>query len=263
MQERRSSKQLPISVTYVGHSTVLVDMPGARILTDPVFRKRIWHLRRHHREYSTSPDLDSVDLVVLSHMHFDHMDYPSLRMVPSGVPIIAPEGAYRYLRKKVPQDVIEVKEGDVILIGEVEIHAAPSLHRSGFYWPFWFPSTVLSYVFVGPQTVYFVGDTALFESMGDLGQSYAIDLALLPVWGYGPYLRGHHLSPIEAAWALSLLSPRVAVPIHWGTLRPLGPFWRKMSFLKDPPHTFVWEASRFAPKTDVRVLYPGDSTMIC
>jgi L-ascorbate metabolism protein UlaG (beta-lactamase superfamily) len=121
---------------------------------------------------------------------------------------------------------------------------------------------VLSYLIRGSQTFYFVGDTALFERMKEVGRICDIDVALLPVWGYGPYLRGHHLSPNDAACAVSMLSPRIAIPIHWGTLSPIGPFWRKMSFLKDPPHAFAWKTARYAPQTDVRVLRPGESTSI-
>ncbi len=262
MLDKQLYPQLPANVTYVGHATVLVEMCGVKLLTDPVIRKRLWHLKRQKNVSPASVDLDAVDAVVLSHMHFDHMDYPSLRMIPRWVPIIAPKGAGRYLIKKVPHDVVEMKVGDSITIGSVEIQAAPSVHDTGFYWPFWFPSTVLSYLIRGSQSVYFVGDTALFDSLEEVGRSCDIDLALLPVWGYGPYIRGDHLSPADAAWALSLLSPRIAIPIHWGTLSPIGPFWRKMSFFNDPPHAFAWEAARTAPSTDVRVLSPGESTVV-
>jgi L-ascorbate metabolism protein UlaG (beta-lactamase superfamily) len=262
MIDRQYYPQLSADVTYIGHATVLIEMCGVKILTDPIMRSRLWHLKRHQKAAPTAADLASVDAILLSHMHFDHMDYPSLRMIPSWVPIITPEGGAKYLRRKVLHDVIEMKEGDSISIGSVEIQAAPSHHESGLYWPFWYPSKVLSYLVRGSQTVYFVGDTALFERMKDVGRNYDIDVALLPVWGYGPYLRGHHLSPNDAACAVSILSPRIAIPIHWGTLSPIGPFWRKMSFLKDPPHAFAWKTARYAPDTDVRVLRPGDRTTV-
>lgn len=248
-------------LTFVGHATNLIEMSGVRILTDPVFRDSFRFLRRVGL-CTRSIDLHSLDAVVLSHMHFDHMDYPSLRMIPQEVPIIAPQGAARYLERQVRHDVAEMTVGESMRIGDVEVHATPALHGSGFYWPMWFPRTVLSFMFVGSQTVFFIGDSSLFENMRDLGEAFDIDAALLPVWGYGPWLRGDHMHPAEAAAALDLLRPRVAVPIHWGTLHPAGPWWRRMSFLHRPPHAFALEASIRAPETDVRVLHPGESTII-
>jgi L-ascorbate metabolism protein UlaG (beta-lactamase superfamily) len=251
-----------VKITFIGHATAQIEMSGVRILTDPVFRKRFWYLRRRFNIGPVDLDLESLDAVLLSHMHFDHMDYPSLRMIPDHVPIIAPEGASRYLHKKVRHNIAEMRLNEVIRIGDVDIHATPSLHGSGLYWPLWFPKSVLSYMIDGPQTVYFVGDTALFDSMSDLGEDFDIDVALLPVWGHGPYLRGDHMTPDQAASALSMLSPRVAIPIHWGTLHPVGPWWKYMGFLRRPPHRFAREATRCAPSTDVRILHPGESTCV-
>jgi L-ascorbate metabolism protein UlaG (beta-lactamase superfamily) len=249
-------------ITFVGHATTLTEMSGVRILTDPLFRNNFRLLKRRSQLCTTSIGLDSIDAVVLSHMHFDHMDYPSLRMIPSHVPIIAPEGAGRYLKKKVAHDIVEMREGDSVRVGDVDIHATPSVHESGFYWPMWLSKKVLSYVFVGSRTVFFVGDTALFEDLADIGKSFNIDTAMLPVWGFGPYIRGDHMSPAEAAEALSMLSARTAIPIHWGTVHPIGPIWEKMSFLEEPPRVFSREAARIVPMTDVRILSPGESTVV-
>jgi len=262
MQLKGPDFQKNTRITFVGHSTTLIEMSGVRVLTDPVIRDKFRLLRRRNRVCTKCIDIGSLDAVVLSHMHFDHMDYPSLRMVPREVPIIAPIGAGRYLRRKVGHDVVEMKVGQSVRIGEVEIHATPSLHDSGFYWPLWYPKGVLSFMFVGSQTVFFIGDTALFDDLRDVGRDFGIDVAMLPVWGCGPYLRGHHMTPSEAAEALSMLSPRMGIPIHWGTVHPVGPVWKKMAFLTDPPHLFAREAARRAPMTEVRILAPGDSTVI-
>jgi L-ascorbate metabolism protein UlaG (beta-lactamase superfamily) len=158
--------------------------------------------------------------------------------------------------------VTELQVGDTTRVGEIEIHATPSVHGTGLYWPMWHPKTVLSYMLKGSQTVYFVGDTALFDTMSELGKRYAIDVALLPVWGYGPVLRGDHMTPEQAAIALGMLRPLTAIPIHWGTLHPLGPWYEKMAFMHHPPHVFAREAARHAPTTEVRVLAPGESTVV-
>ncbi|MBP2681029.1 MAG: hypothetical protein H6Q78_892, partial [Candidatus Krumholzibacteriota bacterium] len=209
-------------ITFVGHSTTLVEMSGVRVLTDPIFRDKFRLLRRRSRVCTKCIDVDNLDAVVLSHMHFDHMDYPSLAMIPREVPIVAPVGAGRYLRRKVHHDVVEMKVGQTIRIGAMDIHATPSVHDSGFYWPLWYPKSVLSFVLSASHTVLFVGDTALFDDLRGVGRRFDIDVAMLPVWGVGPYLRGHHMTPAEAAEALSLLSARTAIPIHWGTIHPAG-----------------------------------------
>lgn len=262
MQPGAKDFQQNAKITFVGHATTLTEMSGVRILTDPLFRNNFRFLKRRSPLCTTSIGLRSIDAVVLSHMHFDHMDYPSLRMIPSYVPIIAPEGAGRYLKRNVSHDIVEMREGDSVRVGEVEIHATPSVHESGFYWPMWYSKKVLSYVFAGAQTVYFVGDTALFDDLAEIGKTFKIDTAMLPVWGFGPYIRGDHMSPAEAAEALSMLSARTAIPIHWGTVHPMGPIWKNMSFLEQPPRIFSREAARSAPMTDVRILSPGESTVV-
>ena len=261
MHQSEAAPRDTARMTFVGHATTLVEMSGTRILTDPVFRHRFRMLKRRSAMPEGSIDLRGLDAVVLSHMHFDHMDYPSLRMIPDDTPIIAPFGAARYLERRIAHEVVEMKVGETVSIGGIEIHATPAQHESGFYWPIWHPKTVLSYVLRGSRTVFFVGDTALFD-MRELGDMYDIDLAMLPVWGFGPYLRGDHMTPEEAAEALAMLQPEVAVPIHWGTLHPIGPWWKEMDFLHRPPYAFALEATRHAPDTDVRILEPGDVTVV-
>ena len=103
----------------------------------------------------------------------------------------------------------------------------------------------------GTRTVYFAGDTDLFAGMADFGE--AVDVALIPVWGWGPTLgRGLHLDPRKAADALRLIRPRVAVPIHWGTYWPhaLGRVYPER--LVEPPAAFAEYAAEVAP--DVRVV---------
>ena len=114
----------------------------------------------------------------------------------------------------------------------------------------------LGFAISGSRRIYFAGDTDLFPGMDGLVPD--LDLALIPIWGWGPSLGGGgHLDPKGAAEALRLLRPRIAVPIHWGTYRPLH---RSASapFLADPAEAFAREAATAAPEVEIRVLRPGE-----
>jgi L-ascorbate metabolism protein UlaG (beta-lactamase superfamily) len=156
-----------------------------------------------------------------------------------------------------------VVEGDRVQIGEVEISVLPAEHGWGVSLPR--PMTsCLSYVMQNRTSIYFAGDTDLFEGMCELGQQFDLDLALLPVWGYSHRVGAGHLTPLTAAQALTRLRPRVAVPVHWGSFRLVGPqaVWDAVDYLKLPPLAFAEHASRLAPQTEVRVLQPGEWTTL-
>jgi L-ascorbate metabolism protein UlaG (beta-lactamase superfamily) len=114
----------------------------------------------------------------------------------------------------------------------------------------------VGYVFHGDSAVYFAGDTDLFPEMSDIHG--ALDVALLPVWGWGPTLGHGHLTPKRAAESLAMLRPRAAIPIHWGTFAPLGLGWLRPRFLTAPPHEFASHASDVAPDVKVHVVHPGN-----
>ena len=119
-------------------------------------------------------------------------------------------------------------------------------------------ANAVGYALLGSSNVYFAGDTGPFDAMAGLVPN--LDLALLPIWGWGAKLgRGQHLDPVSAAHALRLLQPRIAVPIHWGTYLPFHRGLRSApSFLSEPAVAFACEAAAVAPEVDVRVLKPGE-----
>jgi L-ascorbate metabolism protein UlaG (beta-lactamase superfamily) len=247
-------------INYIGHATVLVDIGGIRVLTDPILRDRLLFLQRHGD--NPAPNLlaeRQPDLVLLSHLHYDHADLPSLRQLPTDVPVLVPRGTGRYLEQRTGISAYEMKEGDRIQVADVEITAVPANH--GNTWSLPMPmSTCLGYVMQNRLSVYFAGDTDLFGDMEQVGREYNLDLALLPVWGYSHRVGEGHLNPVTAAQALQRLRPRLAVPIHWGALRIAGPhmLWDLVDYLHLPPHSFAAHAARFAPETRVRILQPGE-----
>jgi L-ascorbate metabolism protein UlaG (beta-lactamase superfamily) len=232
------------NLLYVGHGTVLLELDGVRLLTDPVLRSRVGHLRR--RVPLDVSVLTDVDAALISHVHYDHLDRPSLRRLGIGVTMIVPQGARRLLGGF--PDIHEVDVGDEVSIRDVTVHAVPAEHRSARLTLRTAPS--LGFVISGSRRIYFAGDTDLFEGMASLAGS--LDVALLPVAGWGPKVGPGHLDPLRAAQALRMLRPRVAVPIHWGTLtlptRQASP---------EAPEAFRRHAEELAPDVDVQVLEPG------
>jgi L-ascorbate metabolism protein UlaG (beta-lactamase superfamily) len=239
-----------VVVTWLGHSTVLIELGGVRLLSDPVLRSRVMHLRREGEAPGRQP---SIDAVLLSHLHYDHLDLPSLRMLQPRPRVVCPTGAGALLARAVFRDVDELLPGESLELRDVRIEATPAEHR-GNRRPGGPVVTPLGFVVRGRRSVYFAGDTDLFDEMAELGP---VDVALLPVAGYSPKLGSGHLDARRAAQAASLIEPRLAVPIHWGTFRPLtqarGPWFT------DPPVEFATQVAELVPSVEVRVLSPGES----
>jgi len=214
-----------------------------------VFRERIFHLRRKDRVDTTA--LDRVDAILVSHIHYDHLDLPSLDRLDSRAKVFVPTGAGGLVRRRGFRSVREVVSGDEVDLGSVRVRATHAEHDSGRRWGT-AKTQAVGYVIAGTRTVYFAGDTDLFEAMGALG---SIDVALLPVAGWGSRLPPGHLDPVRAVEALELIRPRVAIPIHWGTYGA----WRRPGGLDTPARTFAELAASVVPAVDVRVLRPGES----
>jgi len=246
-----------VRVTFIGHATVLIEQCGVRVLTDPVLRNRIGPLIRT----SPLPDLTlgRLDAVLISHLHRDHFDVPTLRGLGRGIRLIVPPGAGHFAHRLGFRTVSELRPGDTEEVGGLTVSAVPA-HHDGHRSPLGARAECVGYLTQGSARVYFAGDTALYQEMVDLAPG--LDIALLPVWGWGPTLGDGHLGPHEAARALRLLRPRMAIPIHWGTLRPLGMRRLMGSHLSDPPGEFARLAALLTPDVEVRILAPGDALTV-
>jgi L-ascorbate metabolism protein UlaG (beta-lactamase superfamily) len=240
-------------VRWLGHSTVLVELDGARLLTDPLLRRRVLHLRRAAPLVSDA--LERLDAVLISHLHYDHLDLPSLELLDRGVTVVAPKGAGRLLLKRGFRAVLEVEVGDCPRVGSVLVRTVRAEHDSSRV--LGTKSEAVGFVVEGSRRVYFPGDTDLFSGMAELAPG--LDVALMPIWGWGPSLGPGHLDPRGAAEALALLRPRLAVPIHWGTYYPVQSTRLKApAFLAEPVREFERWAAELAPEVEVRVLQVVD-----
>ena len=252
-----------LAVTWAGHATVRIEMDGAALLTDPLLRRRVGHL--HRVAPPPGPVTGGLSAVLISHLHRDHLDVGSLRGIDPAVPIIAPRGAAALLARAGRREVIELLPGDVVPVGPLRVRATSAAHDGGgprargprgLGAPH---ATALGFVVEGTATVYFAGDTDIFEGMADIAPR--IDVALLPVGGWGPGLGPGHLDAGGAAHALTLLRPRIAIPIHWGTYAP-WPIGAGAGFVRRPGPEFLATARLVAPGTEVRLLAPGGRTVI-
>ena len=241
-------------IEYVGHATVLVDLDGVRLLTDPLLRNRVAHLRRASAVSARTKR--GVDAILISHGHYDHLDLPSLEKLGKNLPVVVPRGLGGILRKRRFESVLEVEQGETLAIGDLQITAVPAEHDRGRA-PFGASADPVGYVVSGSKSVYFAGDTDLFDGMADLGP---VDIGLIPIWGWGPGLGGGHLDPARAAQAVALVRPTMVIPIHWGTYFPihLGLTGRP-GFVDLPPVAFAAALKEQAPDVELRVLRPGEA----
>jgi L-ascorbate metabolism protein UlaG (beta-lactamase superfamily) len=236
--------------------------------------------------------------VLISHLHHDHLDLASLRLLGEATHVVVPAGAGAWLRRKGFGAVTELRVGEVMQVvkvtevgvGEVaqvgtatesgasevthvetatesgagEVTKAGMLavtavraHHDGrrLGGP---RAEALGYLVSGGYTVYFAGDTELFAEMSNLPRP--LDAALLPVAGWGPTLGAGHMGPFDAARAAGLIEPRIAIPVHWGTLSPIGLGRHDRERLDDPPRLFAEHVASIAPRVEVRILAPGQET---
>ncbi|WP_370415786.1 MBL fold metallo-hydrolase [Streptomyces fradiae] len=250
----------PVEVTWWGHATCTVEDSGVRLLTDPLFARRLAHLRRR-RGALPPPEAARAEVVLVSHLHADHLHPPSLARLAPGTLLVVPAGAPEAvpaLRRLARRGLLlaELAAGEELSVEGVTVRAVPARHdgRRLPYGPHRSPA--LGYVVEGEARTYFAGDTGLFDEMAEAVGP--VDVALLPVGGWGPYLGHGHLDAHRAAEALAALSPAAAVPVHYGTYWPIGLDAVRPHEFHAPGDDFVRHAARLAPKVTVHLLGHGE-----
>jgi L-ascorbate metabolism protein UlaG (beta-lactamase superfamily) len=250
---------VPVEITWWGHATCTLEDSGTRVLTDPLFARRLAHLRRR-RGAPPPPPAAVADVALVSHLHADHLHLPSLARLAPGTRLLVPRGAPRSvpgLRRLDHLRLTEVSPGDRTRVGDLAVRTVPARH-DGRRLPIGpHRSPAVGYVIEGEARTYFAGDTGLFASMAE--EVGPVDVALLPVGGWGPYLGEGHLDAGRAAEALVALRPRSAVPVHYGTFWPIGMDAVRPHEFHAPGEEFVRLAAERAPQVAVHLLRQGES----
>ncbi|AEV87677.1 membrane protein [Actinoplanes sp. SE50] len=235
---------------------------GVTLLTDPVLTGRLAHLRRMA---GPAPVLAGVpDAILLSHLHADHFHVPSLKAVGGEPLLVVPAGAAAFTARTLGPGVaarcVELAPGDEVTIGAVRVRAVAARHDGGRGPWSRERAAAVGFVVEGASRSWYAGDTGLFDQMHDLGP---LDLALIPVGGWGPSLGAEgHLDARDGAEALRRVKASWAVPVHYGTLWPIGMGRIRRHMFDEPGTRFAEFAARACPDTRVRVLAHGETLTV-
>jgi L-ascorbate metabolism protein UlaG (beta-lactamase superfamily) len=226
-----------VRITYIGHATLLIEIAGKRLLTDPNFDPTLGRFLPRVAAPGLAIDrLPQLDAILVTHAHADHVSPSSLDALPRDVPIYAPPTVERWLRGLQYTHAQVVPPGGVIELGELTIHAAAATHRGARYGVDRWRSDANMYLLdSGAESCFFAGDTALTPESHHLVEDHLavtgrmLDVALLPI-GHGPWwkpgFRRGHLTSDDALILFERLQARYLIPYHWGTFRHLtsGPY---------------------------------------
>lgn len=211
-----------ISYTWIGHATFLIQMNGLNILTDPVWAKKMGFEKRLTDPGLALSDLPDIDLVVVSHGHYDHLDFPTLKKLKGNPHYFVPAGLKSLFNRKGYQKVTELNWWESTDFGGVTLHFVPAQHwtrrtlndMNTSHWGGWIFQN-------GQKTFYFVGDTGYFRGFKLIAEQFKIDTVFMPIGAYEPewFMRASHISPEDSVKAFFELGAKNFVPMHYGAYR--------------------------------------------
>jgi L-ascorbate metabolism protein UlaG (beta-lactamase superfamily) len=239
-----------LRATWLGHSTVLLELDGVRVLTDPVWGERVSPVafagpRRFHPAPVALGQLPPLDAIVVSHDHFDHLDYPTIRaLARTGTPFVTSLGVGAHLEAwgVPPETITELDWWQTATVGRATFHATPARHFSGrgfgttngTLWSSWVIES-------DRRRVFFSGDTGLTDAFVTIGQRLGpFDLVMLEVGAFHPAWGSIHLGPDNALKAHAMLGGGTLLPVHWGTFDLALHAW------DDPAEALAAHATRTA-----------------
>jgi L-ascorbate metabolism protein UlaG (beta-lactamase superfamily) len=251
-------------ITYIGHATLLLELGGVTILTDPNFDATLGRiLPRVSAPGIALEKLPALDAILLTHAHADHLSFDSLERLPRNIPLFAPPVIAQWLRRLGHTHAVDLAPGEQTSLSGVLIYAASATHRGNRYgYDRWRSSANMYLLDAGPETAFFAGDTALVGDTHHLvervlwKENRELDLALLPI-GYAPWwkpgFRKGHLTSDDALTLFERLRARVFMPYHWGTFRHVtASAYDAINRLRDQLKSHHLSAA-------VRIVEPGDS----
>jgi L-ascorbate metabolism protein UlaG (beta-lactamase superfamily) len=255
-----------LGVTFIGHSSFLLQVHGRKLLVDPVFSKRLIVLRRQRRPGVMVEELPPIDVVLLTHAHMDHLDMASLRRVIRATrrltgqapEVVVPRGVEDLVERLGFSKIHGLAWWEQIEVQGLKVTMTPCKHWGARM----FRDTHRGYggyvVEGGGQSVYHSGDTAYFDGFSEIGAKLKPEVALLPIGAYFPdSYRSVHTSPEEAVRGFVELGAQQMVPMHYGTFR-LG-----REPMEEPLQRLEAEGERLGIKGKIKILAEGETMHLC
>ncbi|WP_420852176.1 MBL fold metallo-hydrolase [Paenibacillus hamazuiensis] len=222
------SNRTETSLTWIGHSSFLLQIGGLNILTDPVWAQRMGFAGRLAPPGLALEELPEIDIILLSHGHYDHMDLPTLHKLRkrsiSEPMLLVPSGLAEVLRKKGFGRIAELEWWASMRIGAVEFHFVPAQHwtrrtlwdTNRSHWGGWMIINAES-----DDSIYFAGDSGYFRGFGLIGEKFSPRYVLMPIGAYEPewFMSKQHVNPEEAVQAFIDVRGGVMIPMHYGAFR--------------------------------------------
>lgn len=255
-----------LGVTFIGHSSFLVQLGGRKILIDPVFSTRLVVLRRQRRPGLLLEELPAIDIVLLTHAHMDHLDIASLRRVIRATrrltgkapEVVVPQGVEDLVARLGFSQIHRMSWWDQIEVQGISLTMTPCRHWGARM----FRDTHRGYggyvLHNGSHSIYHSGDTAYFDGFREIGARLHPQIALLPIGAYFPdSYRSVHTSPEEAVRGFVELRAEQMIPMHYGTFR-LG-----REPMDEPLKRLTAEAARLHITEKIKPLAEGETMNLC
>ena len=209
-----------ICITWIGHASFLVQTHEVNVLIDPIWSMWLKVIKRLKQPGFHIHHLPSIDFVLVTHAHFDHLDRRTLRRVAADQPIVVPVGVGRLVHRLGFNIVHELDEWQTIELGPLKISLTPCHHWGARFLADRHRGFGGFVIGADGRSVLHCGDSAYFPGFKEIGERYKIEIALLPIGAYDPPLaREVHMNPEEAVRAFTELDAKTLVPMHYGSFR--------------------------------------------